>query len=118
MMSYQCYLKRDRRGSYVAEIDEDWTIAGKIGLPKESTFVLWPMGTAKRNPKLLELVLPGEDLVTKAIILVKLHRTKDKGNRYFGQRKVRLFSGKKTIVSTEANFTLFENKEDFGLVVS
>ena len=117
-MSHTSYLEKDRRGSYVGTIETDWKIEEKIALQKGCTFVMWPMGSAKKNPKLLELVPPGRNIVTEAIILVKMHRTRDGRNRYFGQRKVDLKVGGHPVVTMKACFTLFENEENFGLVVS
>ena len=109
-----CYLEKQRRGDYVGTISEAWKIDGKIDIPEGSKFVVWSMGSDHRGPKLLEFVPRGGDVATDAILLVKLHHTE--GNRWYGKRKVDL-TGRNTI-TTEAHFSLYENKKNIGLTVS
>ena len=108
-----CYLSHTRRGCYVGTIQERWTIDGKVDLPRGSQFVVWPLGTDEKGPKLLEVAPPGSDISKAAILLVKLFHVK--GNQYYGTRRVTLRG--ELQVTTSAEFNLFQNERDFGLTV-
>ena len=109
-----CYLEKQRRGDYVGTITEAWRIDRKIDIQEGSKFVVWPMGSDKQGPKLLEFVPPGADVATDAILLAKLHHTEK--NRWYGKRKVDLTGGNR--ITTEADFNLYDNGRNFGLTVS
>ena len=117
MTTYWFNLTKDKRGSYVGEIREESEIEGKVALPKGATFVVWPLTSSKRNPRVLEIVAPGCDIAKEAIMIVKMFETKTKG-RYFGRSDSILSFGKRTIVTQKADFVLLENEKVCKLIVS
>ena len=118
VVRYTCLLEKDKRGCYVKKIEDDWEIEGKFRIPKGSTFVLWETKSGRITILRVSLVMPERDIRTEAVELVNLFRVKVGKNRYYGTCKAKFLWGKRQIVSTEAHFTAFKNKTNFGFTIS